>query len=153
DPGSRADLALQHRPPVRGVLVPGGRRRRRGAERLGPLAGRPLDPADVADPPAGAVPELEGRPEARRLRAPLPALPRPRVRRARDARPGGVRVVVRAAARREPARAARARALLVGHPGLGPRAALPGDRLAGARDDGRGLGADGAAGPGRAVPP
>ena len=48
-PGPAAHLALQHRQPVRAVLVPRGRRRRAGARRAGVRGRRARDPAHVAD--------------------------------------------------------------------------------------------------------
>ena len=47
-PGPAAHVALHHRQPVRGVLVPGGRRRRAGARRAGLRGRRARDPAHLA---------------------------------------------------------------------------------------------------------
>ena len=125
-----ADVALQHRQPVRGVLVPGGRRRRAGAGRAGLRGRRARDPAHVADAAGDAVPELEDGREAARLGDALPPLPAT----ARYVAPGDadaarLRRRARPPDRREPRRPARPRALLVGHPRPGLRPALAGRRL------------------------
>ena len=142
DPEPDADLPLQHRQPLRAVLVPGGGGRRAGDGRVGPARRRPLDPADVSDPEGDAVSELEDGREARRLRALLPALGRPGVRAPDHGEAARLRRGSRPPDHDRPRRPARPRALLVGHPGLGLRAALAGRRLAGPARDGPCLGRD-----------
>ena len=116
DPEPAPDLALQHRQPVRAVLVPGGRRRRRGDGRARLRRRRAVDHAHLADPEGRALSELEDGQAARRLGAPLPAHARPGLRRRRDADAAPLRRRARPPDRGERHRAARPRALLVGHP-------------------------------------
>ena len=72
DPEPPPDVALQHRQPVRAVLVP-RERRRRGGDGVARVRRRvALDPAHVADAEGHAVSELEARQAVDRLRAALP---------------------------------------------------------------------------------
>ena len=68
-----AHMALQHREPVRAVLVPGEPRRRPGDGRVRARARRPLDAPHLAHPRRGALPELEARRAPRRAGGVLPA--------------------------------------------------------------------------------
>ena len=77
DPEPAPDLALQHRQPVRAVLLPRGGRRRRGDGRARLCRRRAVDHADLADAKGRAVSELEDGQAARRVGAPLPAHARP----------------------------------------------------------------------------
>ncbi len=142
DPEPAPDLALQHRQPVRAVLVPGGRRRRRGDGRARLPRRRALDHAHVADAEGHAVSELEGGQAADRVGAPLPAHARPRLHRRRHADAAALRRRARPPDRGRRHRPARTRALLLRHRRAGARPALAGDGLAGARGDGPRLGGD-----------
>ena len=144
DPGPRAHVALQHRQCVRGVLVPRRPRRRAGDGGAGLRAGGALDPRDVADAAVRPLRELEARRAAAGVRVVLPPDSRPRVHRRGDARAAALRGRARQPDRRLEVRAARRRALFVGHSRLGARPPYADRRLGGAARDGERLGRDGA---------
>ena len=143
DPEPAPDLALQHRQPVRAVLLPRGGRRRRGDGRARLRRRGAVDHADLADAEGRALSELEDGQAARRVGLALPAHARPGLHRGRDADAATLRRRARAPDRRERHGAARPGAVFLGHPGRSAGAALAGDRLAGPVGDEPRLGGDG----------
>ena len=141
DPEPDADVALQHRQPVRGVLVPGESRRRAGAGRVRVRRRRPGDRAHVPHTPSRPLPRLEDGREAARRGDGVSADGQRRVRRCDDAGVAQLRRCARAFAAR--GRNARSRALLVGHPGSRARPARAGNRLPGAARHGSRVVTDG----------
>src|SRR5581483_9660102 len=149
DAGPRLDLAVQHRQPLRGVLVRGEPRRRRGDGQLRLHRRHAADPAHVVQAVRDPADELaDGRADAGE-RALLRAYRRPAVPPLGDAAPRLVHDPDRAAAADRSARAPAPGAVLVRHRAQGLRAALAGGCLAGVeRDRGR-VDGDGSTGPRR----